>query len=121
MDAATMKLEDLAIVSGRPAFAERIHVGRPNLGDRQRLLALIEEILDRKWLTNGGQCEHELERRLSEMLGVRHCLSVCNATVALEIAVRALGMKGEVIIPSFTFVATAHCLQWQEITPVFCD
>ena len=46
---------------------------------------------------------------------------MCNATVALEIAIRAMGMSGEVIVPSFTFVATAHALQWQEITPVFCD
>jgi dTDP-4-amino-4,6-dideoxygalactose transaminase len=46
---------------------------------------------------------------------------MCNATVALEIAIRAIGLTGEVIVPSFTFVATAHALQWQEITPVFCD
>ena len=42
-------------------------------------------------------------------------------TVALEIAIRALGLKGEVIVPAFTFVATAHALRWQEITPVFAD
>jgi dTDP-4-amino-4,6-dideoxygalactose transaminase len=46
---------------------------------------------------------------------------MCNATIAIEITARALGMRSEVIIPSFTFVATAHALQWQEITPVFCD
>jgi dTDP-4-amino-4,6-dideoxygalactose transaminase len=46
---------------------------------------------------------------------------MCNATVALEIAIRALGMSGEVIVPSFTFVATPHALQWQQITPVFAD
>jgi dTDP-4-amino-4,6-dideoxygalactose transaminase len=46
---------------------------------------------------------------------------MCNGTVALEIAIRALGLHGEVIVPSFTFVATAHALQWQGITPVFCD
>ncbi len=46
---------------------------------------------------------------------------MCNATVALEITIRAAGLSGEVIIPSFTFIATAHALQWQKITPVFCD
>ena len=46
---------------------------------------------------------------------------MCNATIALEIAIRALELKGEVILPSYTFVATAHALQWQEITPVFAD
>jgi dTDP-4-amino-4,6-dideoxygalactose transaminase len=46
---------------------------------------------------------------------------MCNATIGLEIAIRALGLTGEVIVPSMTFIATAHALQWQEITPVFCD
>jgi len=46
---------------------------------------------------------------------------MCNGTVALEIAIRAAGLSGEVIVPPFTFVATAHALQWQAITPVFCD
>jgi dTDP-4-amino-4,6-dideoxygalactose transaminase len=46
---------------------------------------------------------------------------MCNATVSLGIAIRALGLTGEVIVPSFTFIATAHALQWQEVTPVFCD
>jgi dTDP-4-amino-4,6-dideoxygalactose transaminase len=46
---------------------------------------------------------------------------MCNGTIALEIAIRALNLRGEVIVPSFTFVATAHALQWQEITPVFAD
>ncbi|NPA95552.1 MAG: dTDP-4-dehydro-6-deoxyglucose aminotransferase, partial [Thermodesulfobacteria bacterium] len=54
-------------------------------------------------------------------VGVKHCIAMCNGTIALEIAIRALEMKGEVIVPSMTFVATAHALQWQEITPVFCD
>src|SRR5262249_29470985 len=48
-------------------------------------------------------------------------VAICNGTVALEIAIRALGLSGEVIVPSFTFIATAHALQWQGITPVFCD
>jgi dTDP-4-amino-4,6-dideoxygalactose transaminase len=55
------------------------------------------------------------------MLGVKHCIAMCNGTVALEITARALGLVGEVIVPSMTFIATAHALQWQEITPVFCD
>jgi dTDP-4-amino-4,6-dideoxygalactose transaminase len=115
------QLEQLAVLGGTPAFAEKLHVGRPNLGDRARLLERINDILDRRWLTNGGPFVEEFERRVAELAGVRHCVAMCNATVALEIAVRALGMRGDVIVPSFTFVATAHALQWQEITPVFCD
>lgn len=104
-----------------PLFSEKIHVGRPNQGDRQRLLARINDMLDRNWLSNNGPFVQELERRIAEFIGVRHCIAMCNATVALEIATRAAGLHGEVIVPSYTFVATAHCLQWQEITPVFCD
>src|SRR5207248_6823088 len=59
--------------------------------------------------------------RIKDLYDVEHCVAMCNGTVALEIAIRALGMTGEVIVPSFTFIATANALQWQEITPVFCD
>ena len=58
---------------------------------------------------------------MAELLGVKHCIAMCNGTIALEIVARALGMEGEVIVPSFTFIATAHCLQWQGVTPIFCD
>ncbi len=118
---AALSAADLAILGGTPAFAEPLHVGRPNIGDRARLLERINDLLDRRWLTNDGVYVQQFERAVAERAGVRHCVAMCNATVALEIAVRALGMKGEVIVPSFTFVATAHALQWQEITPVFCD
>jgi dTDP-4-amino-4,6-dideoxygalactose transaminase len=112
---------NLAVLGAAPAFSEAIHVGRPNIGNRQRFLERIETMLDRRYLTNSGPFERELEQRLSEMLGVRYCVAMCNATIALEIAIRALNLTGEVIVPSFTFVATAHALQWQQITPVFCD
>src|SRR5712692_7821585 len=114
-------LEDLAVFGGEPAFQEALHVGRPNIGDRARLLERIEDLLDRKWLTNNGPYVQEFEKRISEITGAKHCIAMCNGTVALEIAIRALEVTGEVIIPSFTFIATAHALQWQQITPVFCD
>src|SRR4051812_47313335 len=104
-----------------PLFEEPLHVGRPNIGNRDRLMERMADMLDRRWFTNHGPYVQALEQRLAELIGVKHCLAVCNATVGLEIAVRALGLRGEVIVPAFTFVATAHALQWQEITPVFCD
>lgn len=113
--------ESLAILGGAPAFEADLHVGTPNLGDRRRLLARFNDIIDRRWFTNNGACVQELEEKIAALLGVRHCIAMCNATVALEIVTRAVGMSGEVIVPSFTFIATAHALQWQEITPVFCD
>jgi dTDP-4-amino-4,6-dideoxygalactose transaminase len=63
----------------------------------------------------------EFEHRIAEIAVVKHCVAMCNATVALEIAIRALELRGEVIVPAYTFVATAHALKWQEITPVFAD
>jgi len=114
-------IDDLALLGGRPALSEPLHVGRPNIGNRAALTARFEAMLDRRWLTNGGPCVQEFEERIASHLGVRHCIALCNATVGLEIAARALGLRGEVIVPSFTFVATAHALQSQGITPVFCD
>ena len=114
-------VNDLALLGGEPAFSEPLHVGQPNIGDRQRFLARLGDMLDRRWLANGGFYVETFERRLEELLGVRHCVAMCNATVGLEITARALGLTGEVIVPSFTFVATPHSLQWQGLTPVFCD
>ncbi len=94
---------------------------RPNIGQRNRLLERINDLLERKWLSNNGLYVQELEQRIAELTGVKHCIAMCNGTIALEIAIRASELTGEVIIPSFTFIATAHALQWQGIRPVFCD
>ena len=112
---------DLAINGAVPAFDQPLHVGRPNIGSREAFMQYAEEIFDRRWLSNNGPVVQEFERRVAEYHGVKHCISMCNGTVALEIAIRALGMEGEVIVPSYTFVATAHALSWQGITPVFAD
>ena len=98
-----------------------LHVGRPNLGDRNALIARINGMLDRRWFSNNGPLVQEFENKIADFIGVKHAVAMCKATVALEIASRALKLHGEVIVPSYTFVATAHALQWQEITPVFCD
>jgi dTDP-4-amino-4,6-dideoxygalactose transaminase len=98
-----------------------LYVGTPNIGDRDALLARINDMLDRRWLSNNGPLVQEFEQRICELLGVKHAIAMCNATVALEIASKALDLKGEVILPSYTFIATAHALQWQGITPVFAD
>jgi len=115
------KSVNLAIFGSVPAFTEKLHVGRPNIGDRTRLMERINDILDRKWFSNNGKYVQEFEQQLADYTGAKHCIAMCNGTIALEILIRALDLRGEVIVPSFTFVATAHALQWQEITPVFCD
>jgi len=112
---------ELAIFGGKPAFVEQRHVGSPNIGNRARLLQRIETILDNRRLSNRGPLVQEFEAEVAQIAGVKHCVAMCNGTVALEIGARALGLTGEVIVPSFTFVATAHALKWQGIQPVFCD
>ncbi|MCK5580779.1 MAG: aminotransferase class I/II-fold pyridoxal phosphate-dependent enzyme [Candidatus Omnitrophica bacterium] len=114
-------INDLVIFGGEQAFREKLYVGCPNIGNRQRLLTRINEALDRRWLTNNGPNVQEFEKKVSEYIGVKHCIAVCNGTMGLEIASKAVALTGEVIVPSFTFVATAHALKWMGITPVFCD
>ncbi len=110
-----------ALLGGEVAFPEPLHVGRPNVGNRARLLQRIEKMLDARWFSNGGPLVLEFEREIARHLHVKHCVATCNGTAALMLAVRGLEMEGEVILPSFTFIATAHALQWQQTKPVFAD
>src|SRR4029450_7655108 len=112
---------DLAVNGAPRMFAEPIHVGRPNPGNHKRFLQPAADMLDSGWLSNNGPIAQEFERRIAAFLGVKNCVAMCNGTIALEIATRALELRGEVIVPSYTFIATAHALQWQEITPIFAD
>lgn len=117
------RAEQLAIFGGGPAFteAEALHVGRPNVGDRRRLLERIADAVEQRRLTNDGPYVRELEARLAAALDVPHCVAVASGTVGLQVAARSLGLEGEVIVPSLTFVATAHALEWIGLRPVFCD
>jgi dTDP-4-amino-4,6-dideoxygalactose transaminase len=87
------RASDLAIRGAPPAFAEPLHVGRPNTGDREAFLQLAESMLDRGWLTNNGPLVQELERRIAQQIGVKHCVAMCNGTIALEIAIGARGQS----------------------------
>jgi len=115
-------MKELAIFGGPPLFEEPKHVGRPNLAAKSQMLEAFSAVLDSYWLTNNGAWVQMLETRLRQMLGVEHCIVVTNGTSGLEIAARALMPRfGEVITPSFTFVATPHSLAWQGYTPIFAD
>jgi len=99
----------------------RLFVGRPNIGNRDVLMKRITSILDSRWLSNDGPMVQEFESRIAEYLQVKHAVVVNNATIGIEIAVKAIDLSGEVIVPSYTFVATAHALTWLGLTPVFAD
>ncbi|WP_433202077.1 aminotransferase class I/II-fold pyridoxal phosphate-dependent enzyme [Dactylosporangium sp. CS-047395] len=104
-------------------FQDVVHVGRPNIGDRAVLAKRIDGALDRRWLTNGGPLLHEFEERVAQIAGTEHCVATSNATNGLQIAAMALGLQpgDQIIIPSFTWVATAHAMDWIGLVPVFCE
>jgi len=98
-----------------------LYVTRPFLPPLDAFLPYLEEIWRSGHVTNGGQFSRRLETELARFLGVEHLSLVSNGTMALMAAIKALGLSGEVITTPFTFVATAHALLWNGITPVFVD
>lgn len=82
----------------------------------------VVDVLNSKWISSGPKTM-ELEKKFSDMLGVKYALAVANCTAALHLAVLAAGVKAgdEVIVPSLTFVATVNCIKYVGGTPVFCD
>ena len=104
-----------------PSKRGPLYVGRPNIGNRKIFDELVDGIFERKWFTNSGEIVREFERKLANHLQVKHCIPVCNATVGLQLACHALELTGEVILPAFTFVASAHAVSWSNLKPVFAD
>ncbi len=112
--------KDLAVFGGPPRFVRPLHVNRPNEANRQRLFARLEGMLDRRWFSD-GVLVREFEAEIARITGTRHCVATCNGTLALEVAASAMGLTGEVIVPSFTFFATAQALRWLGLEPLYCD
>lgn len=110
-----------AVLGGRVEFANSRVVGRPNMPDREAFIERIDRMYDSGWLSNYGPLVQEFEGLVAGVAHAKHCIATCNGTVALELAIAALKMTGEVIVPSFTFIATVHALWRQGIKPVFCD
>ena len=109
-----------AIAGGRPMFNERLPILSPEGLPGAEFLRDIEAILASRQLTNGGRVR-ELEEAAAAFLGVPHCVAVASCTSGLMLTLRALGLKGEVILPSFTLHATAHSIVWNGLKPVFAD
>ena len=115
------QVSQLAIFGGPPLFESPLHVGQPNLPDVDELTDRIRGVLNSGYLTNNGPQVDQFEAAIARRCGVAHCIAVCNGTMALQIMARASGLSGEVIVPSLTFVATPHALEWIGLTPVFAD
>lgn len=98
-----------------------IYVTQPLLPDLKDFLPYLEQIWQNKILTNGGEFHRQFEAALCEFLGVQHISLFANGTLALITALQALRINGEVITTPYSFVATAHSLLWNGISPVFVD
>ena len=98
-----------------------ITVTSPLLPDLKEFEKMLEDIWDRKWLTNNGYYHKELEKALAEYLGVPYISLFTNGTLPLITALQALRITGEVITTPYSFVATTHSLWWNGIKPVFVD
>ncbi|QBG47493.1 dTDP-4-dehydro-6-deoxyglucose aminotransferase [Verrucomicrobia bacterium S94] len=102
-------------------FKTPLHVGAPNIGDREAFFELANAMFDKRWLTNNGETVQAFERQLEQYTGANHVICTCNGTRAIEVAAKALELTGEVIMPASTFIASAHALSWVGLKPVFCD
>lgn len=98
-----------------------ILVTKPFLPPKEEYEKYLSGIWQRNWLTNMGPLSSELEMKIKDHLGVKHLLFVTSGTIGLQMAIKALGLKGEIITTSFSFVATASSIAWEGCTPVFVD
>ena len=98
-----------------------IPVTKPFLPDKKEYDRMVGGIWDRHWLTNDGPMLRDLEIRLGQHLGVTSLSFVSNGTIALQIAIKALGLKGEIITTPFTYVATTSSIVWENCKPVYVD
>ena len=98
-----------------------IPVTKPFLPPREEYEKYLKGIWQRDWLTNMGPLANELELKLKDYLGINHLLFVTNGTIALQMAIKALELKGEIITTPFSFVATTSSIVWEGCTPVFVD
>jgi dTDP-4-amino-4,6-dideoxygalactose transaminase len=109
-----------AILGGSPAFPEGLPLVRPSIPHPGRMAAEVSRILDGRILTNGPRVR-ELEERAADRLGVEHCVAVASCTAGLMLALGGGETGREVVLPSFTFVATANAVAWNGLRPVFAD
>jgi dTDP-4-amino-4,6-dideoxygalactose transaminase len=98
-----------------------IPVTKPFLPPKEDFIQYLNDIWQRQWITNNGLLVNDLELKLKKYLGLPHMLFLSNGTVALQIAIKALGLKGEIITTPFSYVATTSSILWEGCKPVFVD
>jgi dTDP-4-amino-4,6-dideoxygalactose transaminase len=120
MTMATPSDDRPAIDGGQPVFPCGLPLARPAIADPAAVAEAAGVILASGVLTNGPYVRR-LEQRAAEYLGVRHCVAVASCTAGLMLSLRASGLSGDVVLPSFTFSASAHAVAWNGLRPVFAD
>ena len=98
-----------------------INVTKPYLPQAEIYSDYLKGIWERQWLTNNGPLVQKLEQDLKDFLKVKHLFYVNNGTIALQIALKAVALKGEIITTPFSYVATTNSILWEGFTPVFAD
>lgn len=115
-------IQPTSAMEGRtaPLFRERFRFIHPTLPPLERVVSEYRQVFQQGLITNGALVAR-LESAVCERLGSRHCVAVSSCTSGLMLTMKALGLRGEVILPSFTFFATGHAALWNGLTPVFAD
>lgn len=98
-----------------------IFVTQPSLATIEEFTDLLKGVWERGILTHNGPLVQKLENEISKKLNLKHFVTVTNGTLAIQMAIKALEIKGEIITTPFTWVATLSAIQWEGCTPVFCD
>lgn len=108
------------ILGGKPAFKKPIPITAPTIPSIPELKKRYEDVLNSGMITNSKYVQ-EFESKVAKYLGVKFAIAVSSCTSGLMLLIRALELKGEIIVPSFTFHATAHAVVWNGLKPVFVD
>ncbi|HEV2361106.1 MAG TPA: DegT/DnrJ/EryC1/StrS family aminotransferase, partial [Acidimicrobiales bacterium] len=111
-------LQEFAVAGGDPAFDDGLPVGQLWFSGWDRYQAAMEGILERQYYTNHGPLIRELEANLEQYLGVRNAVTVTNATLGLYLVAIGLGLRGKVMMPAFSFIATAQAAVLADLEPV---
>jgi dTDP-4-amino-4,6-dideoxygalactose transaminase len=98
-----------------------INVTKPFLPPKEEYEKYLQGIWHRGWLTNNGPLVNELEAKLKDFLKIENLLFLTNGTIALQLAIKSLELKGEIITTPFSYVATTSSIVWENCTPVFVD
>lgn len=102
-------------------MAKNIYVTQPTLAPLEEVTELLKGVWESGIMTHNGPLVQRLEKEVAEHLGTKNVVSCVNGTIALQMAIRALELKGEILTTPFTFIATSNSILWENCTPVFVD